>query len=534
MAAAPAGTLAALAAAAVAAGIVALPGAAGMPAGGTVPPAAGTGGGPALAAGQGSPGMGLGPRVCADRHALAGPATPPSGAVTVPAGHDHSADLASPHTTYWFAPGVHTLGGGKFGQIVPADGDTYLGAPGAVLDGRGVNLYAFTQHAKDVTIEYLTIRHFGTTGGNATQGVVNHTSAPGWVISHDTVEANAGAGVMLGSDDRLTDNCLADNGQYGFSAYSTAGVVSNVTVTGNEVAGNATFNWDAARPGCGCSGGAKFWRTDGAVVTDNYVHGNHKVGLWVDTDNTGFDISHNAIADNAAEGIIYEISYNAVITDNVLVDNGWVDGAKPTLGFPEPAIYVSESGGDARVPGKYSGEFAITGNRFVDNWGGVVLWENANRFCSDGQDGACTLVDPSVFTSKSCKAGLPGSKPGGTPDYFDGCRWKTQNVRVARNTFRFTPEAIGPDCTVQRNCGFSGLFSEYGSVAPFKAWVVPFDISNRQHDVFAHNTYRGPWRFDGFALGTRLSWAQWTHGVKQVAGSGDPFAAQDAGSTYRP
>ncbi|MGH9088734.1 MAG: right-handed parallel beta-helix repeat-containing protein [Acidimicrobiales bacterium] len=474
-----------------------------------------------------------GPKVCGNSKLLGGPASAPAGAVTVPAGKDHAASLDTPNTTYWFAPGVHRLGGGKFAQIVPGDGDTYVGAPGAVLDGGGVNLYAFTQHAERVTVEYLTIRNFGTKGGNATQGVVNHTSATGWVVTHDTVESNAGAGVMLGSDDSLTDNCLARNGQYGFSAYSTAGVVSNLTVTGNEIAGNATFNWDAVRPGCGCSGGAKFWRTDGAVVTDNYVHDNHKVGLWADTDNTGFDISHNYIARNYAEGIIYEISYNARIADNTLVDNGWRDGANPTLGFPAPAIYVSESGGDVRVPGKYSGTFSITGNDFVDNWGGVVLWENANRFCGDGSDGPCTLVDPSRFDSKSCKAGLPGSKPGGTPDYFDGCRWLTQHVTVDHNTFTFTPKAIGPNCTVQRNCGFTGLFSEYGSSAPYKAWVVPNDISNHQHDVFSDNTYRGPWRFDGFALGTQLTWSQWTHGVSHIAGSGDPFTAQDAGSSYR-
>lgn len=451
----------------------------------------------------------------------------------MPAGRNAASSLAAPSMTYWFAPGTHTLGGGKFNQIVPANGDTYLGAPGAILSGGGVNLFAFTQHATGVTIEYLTIEDFGTYGGNGTQGVVNHTSGTGWVIAHDTVQRNSGAGVMLGSGDQLRDNCLSDNGQYGFSAYSTAGTVSDVTVIGNEVAGNATFNWDAVHPGCGCSGGAKFWRTDGAVVTGNYVHDNRNVGLWVDTNNTGFDISHNYIAHNYAEGIIYEISYNASIAHNTLVDNGWVAGPKPTLGFPEPAIYVSESGADARVPGAYSGIFTITQNALVDNWSGVVLWENANRFCGDGSDGSCTLVDPSVFTAGSCRSSLPTAKPGGSPDYFSGCRWKTAGVTVSGNSFTFTPKAIGRHCTVKTNCGFTGLFSEYGSVAPFKAWVVPNDISNYQHDVFSHNAYHGPWSFDGFVLGEQMSWSQWTSGVKSVGGSGDSFHGQDVASTYR-
>ena len=89
---------------------------------------------------------------------------------------------------------------------------------------------------------------------------------------------------------------------------------------------------------CGCAGGGKFWNTAGATVADNWVHGNGDVGIWVDTDNSGFDISGNYIASNWAEGIIYEISYNADITDNTLIDNAWGGGPSPGLGgFPDPA-----------------------------------------------------------------------------------------------------------------------------------------------------------------------------------------------------
>lgn len=470
--------------------------------------------------------------VCGKPGVLSGPAAPPSGAVAVAAGKDTPGRLSAPDTVYWFAPGTHTLPAGKYSQIDPAPGDTYLGAPGAVLSGQGDNYFAFGGTAAGVTIEYLTIQDFGTRGGNGTQGVVNHTSASDWVVDHDTVQHNAGAGVMLGSGDRLESNCLQANQQYGFSAYSTAGTVSGLVVTGNEVAGNATYDWTAVRPDCGCSGGAKFWETQGAVVTGNYVHDNRSVGLWVDTDNTGFDISGNYLAHNWAEAIMYEISYNALISHNTLVDNGWPFGSKPTAGFPEPAIYVSESGAAAAVPGPYSGTFVITDNALVDNWSGVILWENANRFCGDQQDGACTLVDPSVYTISSCRAHLPTAAPSANPDYFDNCRWKTTGVRVTGNRFSFTPGAVGTDCTRQRLCGYTGVFSEYGTVAPFKAWVVPEDLADEQHNVFAGNTYRGPWRFDGFALGVTMTWAQWTHGMKNVDGSGDSFPSQDAGSSY--
>ncbi len=56
---------------------------------------------------------------------------------------------------------------------------------------------------------------------------------------------------------------------------------------------------------------------NGAVVTDNWIHGNHSVGLWADTDNRGFDIDDNYIADNYDDGVIYEISYNAQIEQHL-------------------------------------------------------------------------------------------------------------------------------------------------------------------------------------------------------------------------
>src|SRR5881275_3058294 len=64
----------------------------------------------------------------------------PAGAVTVdPAVEgDLSAKTrtAPAGTTFWLAPGTHQLVPDQFGQVIPKDGDVYLGAPGAVLDGR--------------------------------------------------------------------------------------------------------------------------------------------------------------------------------------------------------------------------------------------------------------------------------------------------------------------------------------------------------------------------------------------------------------
>jgi hypothetical protein len=473
--------------------------------------------------------------VCGNASILSGPATAPAGAVTLPAG-DNSSMTASyqlaANTTYWFAPGTHTIGSSQFAQFQPDQGDTFIGAPGAILSGQGENDYAFVSDATGVTVEYLTIEDFVAP---ESEGVVNQNSATGWTIENNTIEDNPdGAGAMLGTNDVLTNNCLTENGQYGFQSYAAGAGPSNVTVTDNEISYNDTANYEASDPGCGCTGGAKFWLTTGATVTGNYVHDNESVGLWADTDNSGFDISDNYISNNYGEGIIYEISYNALISGNTFVKNGLGSGPS-NPGFPTPAIYISESGGDSRVPGPYSGSLTISGNTFTDNYSGVILWENANRYCgstANTSTGTCTLVAPSIYTPASCSANVPNSTPSGNPDYFDNCRWKTQNVSVTDNTFNLNPADIGSGCTPANGCGFNGLFSEYGTYAPFTGWVVPNNISNHQNDHFSDNTYNGPWSFMGFAQGEIVTWAQWTAGFADTNGSGDTFAAQDAGSTY--
>jgi hypothetical protein len=446
--------------------------------------------------GLGSDGSANAPvRVCGnDDHLGGGPASAPEGAVVVPAGDNSSVDFTRPGKTYWFAPGTHTFGPGAYGGIEAADDARYVGAPGAVLDGRKTNRYAFTGDARGVTVEHLTVKRFGPKGSNNNEGVVNHDSGDNWTIAHNTISENAGAGVMLGSGNVLRYNCLTRNEQYGFNAYSEAGP-RNVTLDHNELSYNNTYDWEAKIEGCGCTGGGKFWSVDGATVTSNFVHHNFGVGLWADNNNRGFLFENNVVADNADVGILYETSYNALVRDNELVRNGLKAGPE-NPGFPTGAIYVSESGGDSRVAGRYSGRLAITGNRFEDNWSGVVLWENADRYCgspANTSTGECTLVNPETVTVKTCNADNIAREP-----YYSDCRWKTQNVEVRDNVFRLSRGGVGSECSLDQGCGFNAVMSNYGSYpdwSPYKGTVVQKAITYRQGNVFRDNTYRGPWRF---------------------------------------
>jgi hypothetical protein len=307
--------------------------------------------------------------VC-DHQPVANTTAPPGAVVidpAVPGDLYRRTQEAPPGTTFWLPPGTHTLAADPFGQVIPKDGDTYLGAPGAVLDGQRINLAAFTQQAKDVVIRGLTVQNFVAPQD---QGVVNHDSGEHWTIENTTVQHNGGAGMMAGARQVVRHSCLRDNGQYGMNAYRSDNAITGLVVEGNEIVGNNTDDWETRSPGCGCSGGIKFWVVNRADIRGNWIHDNRGAGLWADTNNNDFLIEYNLIEDNDSEALFYEISYNLVFRDNVVRRNAIVAGKRKADrgdNFPVASVYLSEAGGDARVPAR-THLVDIYDNTFEDNW----------------------------------------------------------------------------------------------------------------------------------------------------------------------
>ncbi|MDQ1398276.1 MAG: hypothetical protein QOK20_208, partial [Acidimicrobiaceae bacterium] len=277
-------------------------------------------------------------------------------------------------------------------------------------------------------------------------------------------------------------------------------------------------------PGCGCVGGGKLWNTIGGKVTNNWIHNNIGPGIWADTNNAAIVIDGNYIADNDDEAVIYETSYNAAITNNNLLRNGIVKGksfAAQGTNFPVAAIYVSESGGDSRVDGGLYATFTISGNNLVDNWGGVTLWENADRFCGSPANTSatfCTMGNPTVANFNTCVAGTINNAP-----YLSDCRWKTQNVSVHDNQMAFSRANVGCSGTTA-GCGLQAIVSNYGSSpnwSPYMGTAVQSAITYQQGNRFANNTYTGDWQFVAFQPGAVVSFAAWQAGPN----------SQDAGSS---
>jgi parallel beta-helix repeat protein len=449
-------------------------------------------------------------KVCGNAAALSGPKSAPAGAVVVSTTQNlEDLSAKSPAgTTFYLTAGTHKLGGGAFTQVIPKQGNRYIGAPGAVIDGSNSNRYAFTGYATDVQIKNLTIQNFGTPRGTNDEGVVNHNAATGWTVEGSTIRNNSGAGLMVGTRNVVRGNCLQNNGQYGFSAYNPNKVAS-IVIERNEITGNNTDNWEVLKPGCGCTGGGKFWAVTGAVVRGNWIHDNNGPGMWADTNNTGFAIEGNYISGNFAEGIVYETSYNASIRGNTFVRNGLGKGPR-NQGFPTPAVYISESGSDKRVAGMYNQVFEVSGNMFTDNWAGVILWENADRFSgspANTSSGSGTLVNPSVATIETCNAANISKQP-----YLGDCRWKTQNVHVHDNVFSLDPTKLGKTCASRSGCGYNGIFANWGTFpqwSPYKERTIQDAITFDQGNKFSANTYRGPWNFIVHEQGSSVNWAAW-------------------------
>ncbi|MGW9036107.1 right-handed parallel beta-helix repeat-containing protein [Streptomyces sp. NPDC055721] len=457
-------------------------------------------------------------RVCAEPPA--GPAKAPAGAVTVDPAvvGDLSAKTegSPPRTTFWLRPGRHRLEPDAYAQVMAKEGNRYLGAPGAVLDGRKVNQYAFSGTAEDVTIRHLTVRGFVAPHD---EGVVNHDMADGWVIEDARIEANSGAGLMAGARQQVRASCLRDNGQYGMNAYKTGDSIKGLVVEGNEITGNNTDDWERRQPGCGCTAGVKFWAVDGADIRGNWVHDNRGAGLWADTNNNDFRIEGNVLESNDGAALIYETSYNAVVRNNMIRRNTWVEGRAYAAGgddFPYATVYVSESGGEPRVRAR-TDKIEISGNVLENNWSGITLWENADRFCNSEANtstGYCTLLVKD--TTRCAPPGIAGA-----PLYAD-CRWKTQRVDIHGNRFVLDKSVV--DCTA--GCGRMAVLANSGTSpdwSPYRGERVAEAITRGQHNRWHDNAYVGPWTFVARSPGRSLGFGQWR---------GAPYR-QDTGSTFR-
>ena len=90
------------------------------------------------------------------------------------------------------------LKAGTYGrqQVTPKSGDTFIGQPGAIMDGQNVTAYAFYSNNKgqsNVTIKSLEIKNYTTP--NADYGAITGQNVTKWIVTDNVVHHNKQAGI---------------------------------------------------------------------------------------------------------------------------------------------------------------------------------------------------------------------------------------------------------------------------------------------------------------------------------------------------
>lgn len=180
--------------------------------------------------------------------------------------------------------------------------------------------YAFrSDGARSVTVKGLIVEKYATP---AQQGAIfgdEHPRATDWLIEGNEVRFNSGSGIATGDRSIVRDNKVHHNGQLGISPNGV-----DVLIEGNEIYENNIFGFDAAWE----AGGVKAGAVERLTLRRNHVYDNYGSGLWCDVDCRNILFEDNRVERNADAGIFYEISFDAIIRNNIVLLNGTGKGGQ--------------------------------------------------------------------------------------------------------------------------------------------------------------------------------------------------------------
>jgi hypothetical protein len=285
---------------------------------------------------------------------------------------------------------VRNVTGSQSGYSITIDGlDTAAAANTPVY---------YSDLSGGVTVSYLDINHDDhNTSGTIYTGV-------GWTVTHNNIhDGNSapGLGVAIygGDQGTIEYNCLSKMGDYGMNIFGT-----NAVFDYNEVY-ESNYQPD---PGCGCSGGGKWWGTLNADIDNNAFVGNGigdgGTAIWLDNGNTGTDISGNYFDKTMGHAISAETGFNLNITGNLFQDDNWRSGAGPGDSNNVGDVGMNSSGGFNVPLSRYENQVNIANNTFSNDWGGIGVWESGTRNCLNSGESWSSGLD-----APYCTGGFPNS-----------------------------------------------------------------------------------------------------------------------------
>jgi hypothetical protein len=380
------------------------------------------------------------------------------------------------NTNYCFASGTYA----NFNKTI-ASGDGWYGQGAAILNGEGAQQDGISGSGNNITIDGFTITDYTYNCSSAqyecqvlNAGSIWLSSGTNIDINNNTFSADYQGGyqgtnpIFLGGNDppgqydQVATYKTVQNSEIEHNLFNGMGLggpvvqdATNVTVGYNEVENSDEENMDTEAI-IGAIG--KFALTADITVTGNYLTDNPENGIWFDVYDTDEIVTNNVIEDSstqeaAQDGVMIEISGNAVITGNLIQNVGYSDS---NTGNHGAAVRISSSGSCApSLAG--APVYSQCGQYNTDNAmpGPPSITISGNTFTNDLEDVA--LYDGHEQNST-------------TPD-------EVNNVNVTGNTFNATTEAgyvVNPEVT------YTG---------PTESDVDVTAITTEQSVSFSNNTY---------------------------------------------
>lgn len=287
-------------------------------------------------------------------------------------------------------PSKTGLASGKF-FIDYAGGKIYLGDdPTNRKVELAVASFAFESTADDVLISNITVEKFASA---AQKGAIHSREGTGWIIEKCEARLNSGAGLSVGTGS-LVRNCdIHHNGQIGIE-----GNGNNIRIENNRIWSNNIYGFDATWE----AGGVKIALSDGVTFRGNHVSDNDGPGLWCDIDCRNVLYEENLVENNQDVGIFHEISFKAVIRNNVLRRNGlgnrgWFWGADILISASEDVVVSDNT--VTTAPGRCGIVLIDQGRR---NSSGKLYKTRNNTI----------RANEMTFEGAACAGGTSDTKPG--------------------------------------------------------------------------------------------------------------------------
>jgi parallel beta-helix repeat protein len=349
------------------------------------------------------------------------PPPAPSGIAILPGQSIQAQVDANPAgTTFILKSGTHVRQ-----DVVPKDGDVFLGEAGTVLDGQTVTTFAFrgwngSRWINSVTVRNLKIVNYAPPAQNGAiwggDDLAGSTNA--WILDSLDVSYSTNLGVRVGNHMSVLRSVLHHNG-----TINIGGVGRGVLVDGIESSyGN---NGCLKDPGFE-SGGSKFVMTDSLVVRNSFFHHNCGVGLWLDINNKNYVLESNRVEDNVREGICLEISFNGIVRNNAVARNGWpTDPYRANGWLWDAGIGIHESDG-----------VEVYGNTLTENFNGIAIVQQ-RRDATTGDVYAPTggYLAQNAYVHDNTLYQRNGGGSGAANDLGDTATFLTRNNRWANNTY---------------------------------------------------------------------------------------------------